>query len=146
MLFYKNWKANTLIEMIVVLIIMLALSAIAFANFSKTKDNSSDTIAKGNLARAIEIQNSYRVEFGNFTSSIQNLVKDNTLVFTNEVSYSDTQVSVYTDKDGNLYLANLSKSGTCFGKKVSQVSGEEKIEDISLDANESCSAQSFYNR
>lgn len=143
----KNLKirANTMIEFIVILLIMLILGAVVTTNMASTKNNTNDTVVSANLKKIISLENSYRVENGSFTGSATMLTTDPNIIITNENSTSDKIVSLFVDNDGTLYLASLSNSGICYGKKVSIVGGlEEKVEDISIEATESCSADSIY--
>ena len=142
---FKKTKANTMIEFIMILLIMLILGAVVATNMSSTKDNTNDTVVSANIKKIISLENSFRVENGSFTGSTNLLTTDPNIALTNENSTSDKVVSIFVDNNGFLYLATLSNSGVCYGKKVSIIDGlEEKIEDISIESTETCAADSIY--
>jgi len=141
----KNTKANTMIEFIVILLIMLILGAVVATNMSSTKDNTHNAVVSANIKKIISLENSFRVENGSFTGSVNLLATDPNITLTNENSTSDKVVSLFVDNNGVLYLTSLSNSGVCYGKKVSIIDGiEEIIEDISIESTETCSADSIY--
>lgn len=136
------FKATTIMEIIVVLLVLTILSGVIAAGVSTVRSNTQTSVAKANLDRVILLEKNLALINGSFSEEIESIGSIRGILLVNTASQNDTSVSVKIDNNNNLYLAILAGDGTCIAKKIidPQVSGSQS--DVVIPTTSPCSADS----